>query len=103
MTAKPEIQPLSSEKYHELAHEIVMHILCDSAVQKTVSAWSGAMLETKVAGFLEHHFAARAPEQEPSVPLSKLKAWRNAASIPLTYSDTVAFDALIHAAEKEQP
>ena len=42
--------------------------------------------------------AAHAPKQEPSVPVSKLKTWRNAASIPLTYSDAVAFDELIHQA-----
>ena len=40
---------------------------------------------------------AHAP-QEPSVPVRELKAWRNAASIPLTYSDAVAFDELIHQA-----
>ena len=46
--------------------------------------------------------AAHAPKQEPSVPVSKLKTWRNAASIPLTYSDAVAFDELIHQAEGEK-
>ena len=40
-----------------------------------------------------------APKQEPSVPVSELKAWRNTASIPLTYSDAVAFDDLIRQAE----
>ena len=43
--------------------------------------------------------AAHAPKQEPSVPVSELKAWRNTASIPLTYSDAVAFDDLIRQAE----
>ena len=46
--------------------------------------------------------AAHAPKQEPSVPVSKLKTWRNAASIPLTYSDAVAFDDLIRQAEERK-
>ena len=42
-------------------------------------------------------------KNEPCVPVRELKAWRNAASIPLTYSDAVAFDELIHQAEQEKP
>ena len=47
---------------------------------------------------LEEWMKHALPKREPSVPVSKLKTWRNAASIPLTYSDAVAFDELIHQA-----
>jgi len=69
----------------------------------------------QIDNYIEHHdgftgrmatiseiIATHAPKQEPSVPVSELKAWRNTASIPLTYSDAVAFDELIHQAEGEK-